>query len=296
MPRRTPTRRVRREAVKLLLGYAATRETTLLASVRDPDERVAYCGILAAAHGCSAEVAAVIRQRIDEGELADGTVRAAGIRAAATQPDEETLAWILRRTLRRRARSCVALVSPRIARAARVAHRARGALVRRSPRGRRDRAGARRARARRSAPRCTRDERAGPLPHVVRAVGRDDGALRAVAPGAHARRGHIVPLLRDLQAHDAQPEFSFLGDEVVYGQHPLREMRDWEWAARLAARGRAATRVRRRRLARRVRGVPRGDRLAAGAPDARRRSTAAARPEQRARSASARSASAARAG
>ena len=42
-------------------------------------------------------------------------------------------------------------------------------------------------------------------------------------------------LLLDLQTHDARPEFSFLGDEVVYGQHPLREMRDWEWAARLAA-------------------------------------------------------------
>lgn len=89
---------VRREAVKLLLSYAATRDETLLASVRDPDERVAYCGILAAAHGCSAAAAAVIRERIDQGELVDGTVRAAGIRAAATQPDEETLVWILRRT------------------------------------------------------------------------------------------------------------------------------------------------------------------------------------------------------
>ena len=90
---------VRREAVKLLLGYAATRETALLTSVRDPDERVAYCGILAAAHGCPPDAAAVIRQRIDLDELADGAVRAAGIRAVATQPDEETLAWILRRTL-----------------------------------------------------------------------------------------------------------------------------------------------------------------------------------------------------
>jgi putative nucleotidyltransferase with HDIG domain len=44
-------------------------------------------------------------------------------------------------------------------------------------------------------------------------------------------------LLRDLQVRDAKPEFSFLGDEVVYGQHPLREMRDWEWGARLAAAG-----------------------------------------------------------
>ena len=90
---------VRREAVKLLLGYATTRESALLASVRDPDERVAYCGIMAAAHGCPADAAAVIRQRIDQDQLADGTVRAAGIRAVATQPDEETLAWILRRTL-----------------------------------------------------------------------------------------------------------------------------------------------------------------------------------------------------
>jgi putative nucleotidyltransferase with HDIG domain len=44
-------------------------------------------------------------------------------------------------------------------------------------------------------------------------------------------------VLRDLQAHDARPEFSFLGDEVVYGSRQLREMRDWEWAARLAAAG-----------------------------------------------------------
>ena len=90
---------VRREAVKLLLSYAATREATLLASVGDPDERVAYCGILAASHGCPPQAASVIRQRIDQGGFTDGAARAAGIRAAATQPDEETLAWILGRTL-----------------------------------------------------------------------------------------------------------------------------------------------------------------------------------------------------
>jgi hypothetical protein len=97
--REHPDPAVRREAVKLLLGYAAARETTMLTSVSDPDERVAYCGILAAAHGCPADTAAVIRRRIDSGELADGTVRAAGIRAVATQPDEVTLNWLLRRTL-----------------------------------------------------------------------------------------------------------------------------------------------------------------------------------------------------
>lgn len=59
-------------------------------------------------------------------------------------------------------------------------------------------------------------------------------------PSHPARRRAVdasYRILRDLQAHDAQPEFSFLGDEVVYGHHQLREMRDWEWAARLAAAG-----------------------------------------------------------
>ena len=43
--------------------------------------------------------------------------------------------------------------------------------------------------------------------------------------------------LRELQQHDPKPEFSFLGDETVYGQLALREMRDWEWAGRLANAG-----------------------------------------------------------
>jgi hypothetical protein len=97
--RQHPDPQVRREAVKFLLGYAVARETTMLASVNDPDERVAYCGIVAATHGCPADMAAVIRRRIDAGELTDATVRAAGIRAVATQTDEETLDWLLRRTV-----------------------------------------------------------------------------------------------------------------------------------------------------------------------------------------------------
>ena len=66
-------------------------------------------------------------------------------------------------------------------------------------------------------------------------------ATMALYGPSHPARTRAVDasyrILRDLQVHDARPEFSFLGDEVVYGQHPLREMRDWEWAARLAAAG-----------------------------------------------------------
>jgi putative nucleotidyltransferase with HDIG domain len=66
-------------------------------------------------------------------------------------------------------------------------------------------------------------------------------ATMALYGPAHPARARAVDgayrVLRDLQAHDVKPEFSFLGDEVVYGTLPLREMRDWEWAARLAAAG-----------------------------------------------------------
>ena len=66
-------------------------------------------------------------------------------------------------------------------------------------------------------------------------------ATMALYGPSHPARTRAVDssygILRDLQVDDSQPEFSFLGDEVVYGQHPLREMRDWEWAARLAAAG-----------------------------------------------------------
>ena len=44
-------------------------------------------------------------------------------------------------------------------------------------------------------------------------------------------------LLRELQAADAHPDFSFLGEETVYRNVAMREMRDWEWAGRLANAG-----------------------------------------------------------
>ena len=86
---------LRRESAKLLLAYEATREATLLSALRDADERVVYVGLLAAASGCTPELAAIIRQRIDRDELIEGTVRAAGIRAVSGQRDDTTLEWIL---------------------------------------------------------------------------------------------------------------------------------------------------------------------------------------------------------
>jgi putative nucleotidyltransferase with HDIG domain len=43
--------------------------------------------------------------------------------------------------------------------------------------------------------------------------------------------------LRDLQAAEAQPLFTFLGEEIVFGRMPLREMKAWDWGQRLAQAG-----------------------------------------------------------
>lgn len=43
--------------------------------------------------------------------------------------------------------------------------------------------------------------------------------------------------LVDLQAKHPHPLFTFLGDEVIFGRLPLREMRDWGWSNRLAEAG-----------------------------------------------------------
>ncbi|MBI3790072.1 MAG: HD-GYP domain-containing protein [Gemmatimonadetes bacterium] len=43
--------------------------------------------------------------------------------------------------------------------------------------------------------------------------------------------------LRDLQAKDPRPLFSFLGTEVVYGNVSIRELSDWDWGTRLANAG-----------------------------------------------------------
>lgn len=43
--------------------------------------------------------------------------------------------------------------------------------------------------------------------------------------------------LVDLQSRDPQPVFTFLGDEILYGNRPLRELKSWEWSPRLAGAG-----------------------------------------------------------
>ena len=60
-------------------------------------------------------------------------------------------------------------------------------------------------------------------------------------PDGHPARARVVDAayeqLAALQRDEPQLEFSFLGHEVIFGRVALREMKDWDWSARLANAG-----------------------------------------------------------
>jgi putative nucleotidyltransferase with HDIG domain len=60
-------------------------------------------------------------------------------------------------------------------------------------------------------------------------------------PDGHPEREGIIDSafanLRAVQAMDQRASFSFLGDEVILGQRPIRELRGWDWSQRLASAG-----------------------------------------------------------
>jgi hypothetical protein len=88
---------VRREAVKLLLR-SPKRDEALIAGLADADGRIVYLALTAAHERCSREGIALIRGRVERGEL-DGSLRALGIRAVATQRTPDTLRWLIGRVV-----------------------------------------------------------------------------------------------------------------------------------------------------------------------------------------------------
>jgi hypothetical protein len=96
-----PESAVRREAVKLFLKTASTRERTMLAALSDPDDRTVFLALSAAGDGCPAEGLKTIRARVDAGEL-DPSLRALGIRVVGgRQHDDGTRRWLLERVVGR---------------------------------------------------------------------------------------------------------------------------------------------------------------------------------------------------
>jgi putative nucleotidyltransferase with HDIG domain len=60
-------------------------------------------------------------------------------------------------------------------------------------------------------------------------------------PQGHPAREGIVDVayghLQTLQKADRRVSFSFLGDDVVFGDRPIRSLRGWDWSNRLAGAG-----------------------------------------------------------
>lgn len=78
------------------------------------------------------------------------------------------------------------------------------------------------------------------IPRFLHSFAQTLSTMSLYKPGHPARERVIdrtFSLLSDMVAEDPHPEFSFLGDEVVYGKTSLREMRDWEWSKRLSVMG-----------------------------------------------------------
>lgn len=93
--------RVRREAVKLLLGCDAWRTRALSAALADSDAQVQQLALLEAQHGCPPSVALLLLGRLDEGGLA-AEARVLAVRALRHAPQPPVLEGLLRLALPRR--------------------------------------------------------------------------------------------------------------------------------------------------------------------------------------------------
>jgi len=90
---------VRREAARLLLSYEETRDAAMLVAVRDDDACVVAAGLQAAQERCPPLVASTIRLRVDRGEITESAALVAAVRAVAGVSDEQSVEWLVRRTM-----------------------------------------------------------------------------------------------------------------------------------------------------------------------------------------------------
>ena len=57
----------------------------------------------------------------------------------------------------------------------------------------------------------------------------------------HPARERVVDTafqaLLDLQARSPNPSFTFLGEEIICGKQPIRDLKQWDWGVRLSNAG-----------------------------------------------------------
>jgi hypothetical protein len=90
----SPEPLLRREALRLMLRDPNERDLAVMTALDDSDDRVVFVGLTAAQEKCPQGGLALIKSRVDAGEL-DSQLRTVGIKIVAQQRNPETLAWLL---------------------------------------------------------------------------------------------------------------------------------------------------------------------------------------------------------
>jgi hypothetical protein len=93
---RHPDARVRREAIRILLGTPATRERAICAGLEDTDERVLRVTLQAAAGQCPLSAVAILQRRVTDGTL-DAELSSLAIAVIASVRTTEVLEWLMER-------------------------------------------------------------------------------------------------------------------------------------------------------------------------------------------------------
>src|SRR5687767_1636081 len=88
--------RVRREAIRILVGVPATRERAICAGLDDSDERVVRVALQAASGRCPLSAVAILQRRVTEGTL-DAELSSHAIAVIASVRTTEVLEWLLER-------------------------------------------------------------------------------------------------------------------------------------------------------------------------------------------------------
>ena len=88
--------RVRREAIRILLGTPATRERAICAGLEDADERVLRVTLQAASGQCPLSAVAILQRRVTDGTL-DAELSSLAIAVIASVRTTEVLEWLMER-------------------------------------------------------------------------------------------------------------------------------------------------------------------------------------------------------
>ncbi|HYZ88958.1 MAG TPA: hypothetical protein VE620_06670 [Myxococcales bacterium] len=88
--------RVRREAIRILIGIPSIRERAVCAGLDDSDERVIRVALQAAAEQCPLSAVAILQRRVGDGTL-DAELSARAIAVMASVRTTEVLEWLMER-------------------------------------------------------------------------------------------------------------------------------------------------------------------------------------------------------